>query len=152
MVWIIMFLIIGMILLILTKIATLSDFGESSFGMTNDEEDDFCDEYNKAIRITEALFKGNFSELSIEELEEAFKGNEVKTVELGKNILDILVEMNVASSKRQAREFISGNSIEIKGEKVKDLDATIDESYLTNNTYLIIKRGKKNYYVGKINK
>ena len=68
-----------------------------------------------------------------------------------KNILDILVEMNVASSKRQAREFISGNSIEIKGEKVKDLGAIVDESYLTNNTYLIIKRGKKNYYVGKIN-
>ena len=36
-------------------------------------------------------------------------------------------------------------------EKVKELDATIDESYLTNNTYLIIKRGKKNYYVGKKN-
>ena len=34
--------------------------------------------YNKAIRITEALFKGNFSELSNQELEEAFKGNEVK--------------------------------------------------------------------------
>ena len=109
------------------------------------------EEYEKAIRISEALFKGNFSELSIEELEEAFKGNEVKTVELGKNILDILVEMNVATSKRQAREFISNNSIEIKGEKVKELDAIVDESYLTNNTYLIIKRGKKNYYVGKIN-
>ena len=65
------------------------------------------------------------------------------------NIVDILVDMNVASSKRQAREFISGNSIEIKGEKVKELDSIVDESYLTNNTYLIIKRGKKNYYVGK---
>ena len=67
------------------------------------------------------------------------------------NIVDILVDMNVASSKRQAREFISGNSIEIKGEKVKELDAIVDESYLTNNTYLIIKRGKKNYYIGKNN-
>ena len=109
------------------------------------------EEYEKAIRISGALFKGNFSELSNQELEEAFKGNEVKTVELGKNIIDILVEMNVASSKRQAREFISNNSIEIKGEKVKELDAIVDENYLTNNTYLIIKRGKKNYYVGKIN-
>lgn len=49
MVWIIIFLIIGMILLILTKIVTASDFGESSLGMTNEEYDDFCDEYNKAI-------------------------------------------------------------------------------------------------------
>lgn len=107
--------------------------------------------YNKAIRITEALFNGNFNELSNEELEEAFKGNEVKEIELNKNIVDMLVDMNVASSKRQAREFVSGNSIEIKGEKINNLETIVDETYLTNNTYLIIKRGKKNYYIGKIN-
>lgn len=107
--------------------------------------------YNKAIRITEALFKGNFSELSNEELEEAFKGNEVKAIELNKNIVDVLVDLNAASSKREAREFISGNSIEIKGEKVTDLNTIIDETILINNAYLIIKRGKKNYYIGKVN-
>ena len=37
-------------------------------------------------------------------------------------------------------------------EKIRELDTIIDETYLTNNTYLIIKRGKKNYYVGKIDK
>ena len=108
------------------------------------------EEYEKAVRISEALFKGNFNDLSNEELGEAFKGNEVKEIELNKNILDVLVEMNVATSKRQAREFISGNSIEIKGEKVKELDKTITEQDLINNTFLIIKRGKKNYYIGKI--
>lgn len=110
------------------------------------------EEYEKAIKISEALFKGNFSELSNEELEEAFKGNEVKSVEIDKNIVDVLVDMNVASSKRQAREFVSNNSIEIKGEKVNELDRMIDNNYLTNGTYLIIKRGKKNYYIGKVNK
>lgn len=107
------------------------------------------EEYEKAVRISEALFKGNFNDLSNEELGEAFKGNEVKEIELNKNILDVLVEMNVATSKRQAREFISGNSIEIKGEKVKELDKTITEQDLINNTFLIIKRGKKNYYKAK---
>lgn len=107
------------------------------------------EEYEKAVRISEALFKGNFNDLSNEELGEAFKGNEVEEIELNKNILDVLVEMNVATSKRQAREFISGNSIEIKGEKVKDLDKTITEQDLINNTFLIIKRGKKNYYIAK---
>ena len=107
------------------------------------------EEYEKAVRISEALFKGNFNDLSNEELGEAFKGNEVKEIELNKNILDVLVEMNVATSKRQAREFISGNSIEIKGEKVKELDKTITEKDLINNTFLIIKRGKKNYYIAK---
>ena len=106
--------------------------------------------YNKALRITEALFKGNFNELSNEELEEAFKGNEVKEVELNKNIVDVLVEMNVASSKREAREFISGNSIEIKGQKFTDINTIIDKTHLTNDTYLIIKRGKKNYYIGRV--
>ena len=107
------------------------------------------EEYEKAVRISEALFKGNFNDLSNEELGEAFKGNEVKEIELNKNILDVLVEMNVATSKRQAREFISGNSIEIKGEKVKELDKTITEQDLINNTFIIIKRGKKNYYIAK---
>ena len=109
------------------------------------------EEYEKAVRITEALFKGNFSELSTEELEEAFKGNEVKNIELNKNIVDILVDMGVASSKREAREFVSGNSIEINGEKVNNLETIINETYLIDNTYLIIKRGKKNYYIGKNN-
>ena len=108
------------------------------------------EEYEKAVRISEALFKGNFNDLSNEELGEAFKGNEVKEIELNKNILDVLVEMNVATSKRQAREFISGNSIEIKGEKVKELDKMVTEKDLINNTFLVIKRGKKNYYVGKL--
>lgn len=107
------------------------------------------EEYEKAVRISEALFKGNFNDLSNEELGEAFKGNEVKEIELNKNILDLLVEINVATSKRQAREFVSGNSIEIKGEKVKDLDKIVTEQDLINNTFLIIKRGKKNYYVAK---
>ena len=107
------------------------------------------EEYEKAVKISTALFKGYFSDLSNEELGEAFKGNELKEIELNKNILDLLVEMNVATSKRQAREFISGNSIEIKGEKVKDLDKIVTEQDLINNTFLIIKRGKKNYYVAK---
>ena len=56
--------------------------------------------YNKAVKITDALFKGEFETLSKEELEEAFKGKDVKNIELGKNIVDTLVEMEVAASKR----------------------------------------------------
>ena len=106
------------------------------------------EEYEKAVRISEALFKGNFTELSKEEIEEAFKGREVKQIELNKNILDVLVDIGAASSKREAREFVSNNSIEIKGNKVNELDKIIDKSYLING-FLIIKRGKKNYYIGK---
>lgn len=108
------------------------------------------EEYERAIKISEALFKGSFTDLTNEELEEAFKGNEIKEIELNKNIIDVLVEMNVASSKRQAREFIANNSIEIKGQKVKELEKVVNENDIINNTYLIIKRGKKNYYIGKL--
>ena len=107
------------------------------------------EEYEKAVRISEALFQGNFSNLSQEEIGEAFKGNEVKDIELNKNIVDILVDIGAAQSKRQAREFVSGNSIEIKGSKVTDLETVIDNSFLINNI-LIVKRGKKNYYIGKV--
>ena len=106
--------------------------------------------YNKAVRITESLFKGEFENLSKDELEEAFKGKEIKTVELGQNIIDVLIQMNAASSKREAREFISNNSIEIKGKKVTDIEKTITEDDLINDIYLIIKRGKKNHYIAKI--
>ena len=103
--------------------------------------------YNKAVRITDALFKGEFETLSKEELEEAFKGKDVKNIELGKNIVDTLVEMEVAASKREAREFINNNSIEIRGNKVNDINKTIEKNDLIHNMYLIVKRGKKNHYV-----
>lgn len=108
------------------------------------------EEYEKAIKISEALFKGNFETLTNEELKDAFKGNEVKEIELNKNIVDTLIDLNVATSKRQAREFISNNSIEIKGQKVNNLETLIDETFLVNGNFLIVKRGKKNYYIGKI--
>lgn len=108
------------------------------------------EEYEKAIKISGALFKGKFEDLTNEELKDAFKGNEIKNIELNKNIIDLLVDLNVATSKRQAREFITNNSIEIKGQKINNLDTIIDETYLINNSLLIVKRGKKNYYVGKI--
>ena len=59
--------------------------------------------------------------------------------------------MKAASSKREAREFITGNAIKINGEKINDLDYQITDKDFIDNTYIIIKRGKKNYYVGKKN-
>ena len=66
---------------------------------------------------------------------------------MGKNIVDTLVEMEVAASKREAREFINNNSIEIRGNKVNDINKTIEKNDLIHNMYLIVKRGKKNHYV-----
>ena len=81
--------------------------------------------------------------------EKLFKGQEVKEVELNTNIIDFVVNMGIASSKREAREFISSGAISINGEKITDLEKTIDQNMFIENTYVVVRRGKKNYYIGK---
>ena len=105
------------------------------------------EEYEKAVLMSEVLFTGEFKKLDKEEIEELFKG--YKKVNVKKDILlvDLLIEMGIASSKREAREFISSNAISINGVKVNDLEYVVeDKDFLFN--YIIIRRGKKNYYVG----
>ncbi|MBR7042517.1 MAG: tyrosine--tRNA ligase [Bacilli bacterium] len=106
--------------------------------------------YNKAVMMSEALFTGKFTGLSKKEIEELFKDYEKKEVTVGTNILDLLINIGAASSKREAREFVSGNAISINGEKVTDLEYTIKEKDFLDDTYIIIRRGKKNYYIGVI--
>ena len=94
------------------------------------------DEYEKAVMMSEVLFTGEFKKLDKNDLEEVLKEYNKISIEKNKNIVDMLLEMGAASSKREAREFISNNAIMINGEKINDLE------------YVIKKRGKKNYYIG----
>ena len=57
--------------------------------------------------------------------------------------------MQVVSSKREAREFVSNGAISINGEKINDTNTIIDDSFFIENTYIVVKRGKKNYYIGR---
>ena len=108
-------------------------------------------EYDKAVRMSQALFTGEFNSLSKNEIEEIFNGYNKIDVECGVNIVDLLINMGIASSKREAREYVSSNAIAINGEKVNSLDYIVDEKDFLDETYIIIKRGKKNYYIGKLN-
>mgnify|MGYP000116296390 CR=1 FL=1 len=58
--------------------------------------------------------------------------------------------MGIAKSKREAREFIEAGAISINGEKVTDLEKAIDKEMFIESTYIVVKRGKKNYYIGKL--
>ena len=107
------------------------------------------EEYEKAVNLADHLFNNKFNDLSKRDIEELFKGQEVKEVELNTNIVDFAVNMGIASSKREAREFISSGAISINGEKVTDLEKTIDQNMFIENTYIVARRGKKNYYIGK---
>ena len=63
------------------------------------------------------------------------------------NIVDLLVNYNVCSSKREAREFVTGGTISINGEKVTDLEKVITNKDSIENKYVILRRGKKKYYL-----
>ena len=100
---------------------------------------------DKAIAISEALFTGNVKSLSDEEIEVAFQG--VPTILLSEEtkLIDLLVNNGVASSRREAREFLNNNAITLDGDIVNDENQIID---LTKK-YHTIRRGKKKYYLIK---
>ena len=107
------------------------------------------DGYNKAVMMSEALFTGKFTELNGQEIEELFKSYNKVDVNEDVNIIDLLINMGAASSKREAREFISGNAVSINGEKINDLEYIVSDKDFIDSKYIIVKRGKKNYYIGK---
>ncbi len=109
------------------------------------------DEYNRALRLTEKLFSNDFDNLTKKDIEDIFDIDKIDNIEINKNIVDLLVDSNVARSKREAREFVLGSAISINGNKVNYIDTIIDSKYLIDNTYIIIRRGKKNYYTFKVN-
>jgi len=106
--------------------------------------------FDEALRISEALFSGNIKGLSESELKDAFSNVEHFEVEDNMNIVDLLVEGKIASSKREAREFVSAGSITINEEKFTDVNTVITKENALFNSILVIRRGKKKYYLGTI--
>lgn len=106
------------------------------------------EEYNRAIQISEALFSGDIKSFTSKEVEEAFKGITPFEINNDLNIVDLLVETGVCSSKREAREFITNGSITLNGDKVTDLEFVVTKSSCIESKYLVVRRGKKKYYVG----
>ena len=106
------------------------------------------EEYEKAVKLSEVLFTENFKELNSQEITEVFADNPITEI-TSTNLVDLLIELKVAKSKREAREFIAGNAIKINGEKINNLDYQLTKESFIDNNYIIIKKGKKNYYVGK---
>ena len=71
---------------------------------------------------------------------------DIKKIEIGESLVDLLIRLGASQSKREAREFITNGAITINGEKYTDVLTTINDDMFIYN-YLIIKRGKKNYYI-----
>lgn len=106
----------------------------------------------QAEKITAALFSGDLKALSVEEMKVAFAG--VPSIELAKedkNIVELIVEAGISSSKRQAREDVTNGAISVNGEKVTDLDYVVNGKDRLEDAFAIIRRGKKKYHMVKFN-
>lgn len=107
------------------------------------------EDLTSAIAMSEALFSGDVKSLKEYEIIELF-GSMIVEVEDNEKLEDVLIKIDAAKSKREAREFIAGNSISINGEKVKQAEFLLTKNEALYGNYYIIRRGKKNYYVAKI--
>lgn len=99
-----------------------------------------------ALKITNALFRGQLNDLDEQQRLDAVKNMDKVDQESGKTLIDVLVEAKIASSRREAREWIKGNSISLNGVKVNDEALVIDSTQAYVSNYVIIRRGKKRYY------
>lgn len=106
------------------------------------------DALDDAIRISQALFAGDLQSLSASELKEGFK--DVPQVELSsetRNIVEIIVETGISSSKRQAREDVNNGAIYINGIRQQDVNYELTNEDKIENEFTIIRRGKKKYFM-----
>lgn len=104
-----------------------------------------------AEKITDVLFSGEIQALTTSEVAEAFHG--VPSAEISNekiNLVDLLIATNVDKSKRQAREDIQNGAIRINGEKLTDTTLEIDPKDSFDGKYVVIRRGKKKYFLAKI--
>jgi tyrosyl-tRNA synthetase len=106
-------------------------------------------ELKKALKVTDALFSGDVSALDLEEIEMGFSNLDSVEITGEVPLVDCLVDLNLASSKRQARELITSNAITINGNKETDTQVIIAKTNALFNKYTIIRKGKKKYAVIK---
>ena len=102
-----------------------------------------------AVELTQTLFSGEVASLSEEDIEAVF-GSFKKDVASGKTLEDLLVDLGACPSKREARTLIQGNSISVNGVKVAELGKIIGRDDALYGKYVLIRRGKKNYYLANL--
>ena len=105
----------------------------------------------QAERISKALFSGDVKQLTAVEIEQGFKKMPTVVVTAAKkNIVDWLVETEIEKSKRQAREDITNGAIYINGERTQDLEFEIDPTASFDGKFVIVRRGKKKYFLAEV--
>lgn len=107
------------------------------------------EEYERAEKLAQSLFNNKFNDLNKQDISDLFDEQDMKDVKANITLTDMVVNVGAASSKREAKEFIQNGAISVNGEKVTDINTIVKDDIFIDGTYIIIKRGKKNYYVGR---
>ena len=110
----------------------------------------------KAKKITEAFFSNNLNTLSLEELEDLLDKSEIFEINyedlLNKNFIDICIndKFKIFSSKSELRRLCEQGGIYLNDKKFTKYENRISAGDLMENKYLLIRKGKKNYFLLKI--
>lgn len=109
-------------------------------------------EADNAVNVSQKLFAGDFKGLSVKDIKSGMKS--VPSFDFTEELplVDVLVNNKIASSKREAREFITGNAISVNGEVINDPTKVITKDMAIEGEILIFRRGKKKYFIGNISK
>jgi tyrosyl-tRNA synthetase len=108
-----------------------------------------------AEAATSALFSGKVQELPRATLDELFASAPASTLPRerlggdGIDIVDLLVDGAVVKSKREAREFLQNGAILVNGETAA-LDQKVTATRLLHDEILLVRRGKRNWFVVKV--
>jgi tyrosyl-tRNA synthetase len=100
----------------------------------------------EAQMMSQVLFSGTFTSLSEPQIL-TLLGSLKVDVQSDMLLEDLLVHVKAATSKREAKEFIANQSISINGIVINQIGLKIDQSYCLYNKYIVLRRGKKNYYL-----
>ena len=103
---------------------------------------------DEALKVTDALFSGDFKALESSQIKDALKDAPSQEVDKETTkLVDLLVEANISSSKRQAREDIQNGAIYVNGERQQDLDYEITDADKFDQEFTVFRRGKKKYTI-----
>ena len=101
--------------------------------------------------MSNVLFSGDVASLNGKEIEELLGSLKVK-LDHEMSLLDLLVTLGAAPSKTQAKTFILQNSVAVNGEKCADPAKIITKDMAIEGKYIVLRRGKKNYFLGAFEK
>jgi len=101
--------------------------------------------YDSAVKISKALFSGDVKSLTSDEILQGFKDVPSIDMKEDNNLVDALILTKLASSKREAREFINNNAVSVNGDKINDLEFMVSKENAIDELFTVLRRGKKKY-------